>query len=192
MVGRTAAELTARQTFRQAADIRKLLSSNLPPRLKLTLGKSHELALSRAAAARAMETQAQTVAKLFNQRATLHKNSRFYRGSSHVYVIVAPDGRLFKVGESSAGLMKSGLSKRAEFQVSELNRKLKNKSGDYRSRVIQTFDSKQSARDIERKLILGYEARYKDRRFVLPGNRERFRRIDRPKPTPELQLNGPS
>lgn len=177
MMGRTAAEMTARQTFRQAADIRKLLSPNLPPRLKTTLGLSHELALSRAAAARSMETQALAVEKLFNQRAALHKNSSFYRGTSHIYVIIAPDGRLYKVGESSAGLLKSGLSKRAQTQVRELNAGLPKNSAGYRSRVIQTFDSKQGAREIERELILRYEQLYKNRRFVLPGNRERYRRV---------------
>lgn len=182
MVGRTASEVTARQAFRQAADIRKLLSPNLAPRIKATLGKSEELALSRAAAARSMENQALAVERLFNQRAALHKNSRFYRGSSHVYVIVAPDGRLYKVGESSAGLLNSGLSKRAQAQVSKLNRGLPANSAGYRSRIIQTFDSKKTAREMERKLILKYQQLYKDRRFVLPGNRERFRRVEQPKP----------
>lgn len=190
MVGRTGAELTSRQTFRQAADIRKLLSPNLPLRVKATISKSHEIALSRAAAARAMETQAEAVLRSFNRRAALHKNSRFYRGSSHVYVIVAPDGRLFKVGESSAGLLKSGLSKRAQAQVSRLNRDLPSNEAGYRSRIIQTFDSKHAARDLERKLIMKYQTLYMKRRFVLPGNRERFRQLEVPRPTLALPNPG--
>lgn len=173
-MGRTAAEMSYRQSFRQAADIRKLFSPHLPARVKVTLGKSHSVAMERAAAAKAMQTQAIAVERAFNQTARLHKNSLFYRAPSHAYVIVSPDGRLFKVGESSAGIMKNGLSKRAQAQVKKLNSELPTGSAEYRSRIIQTFDSKQDARSYERVVILRYAQRYPDRR-VLPGNRERFR-----------------
>jgi URI fold toxin 2 len=178
-VGKTAAELNSGQALRHAFDVRKLISPSLSPKAKLTLGKAFNEATGRAAAARALETQAAAVEKIFNEQARLHKNSRFFRAPSHAYVIVAPDGRLFKVGESSAGLLKNGLSKRAQTQVNQLNRRLPTAvTGKYRSRIISTFDSKQEARDYERELILRYRQKYKDRRFVLPGNRERFASLD--------------
>jgi hypothetical protein len=176
--GRTSAGVSS-QAVRQAHDIRKLLSPHLSQKAKLELGKTFSEATGRAAAARALETQAAAINKIFNQRARLHKNSRFYRGPSHVYVIVAPDGRLYKVGESSAGLLKSGLSKRAQSQVNKLNQQLPpGVTGGYRSRIIKTFDSKQQARDYERELILRYRQKYEARRFVLPRNREHFARPD--------------
>lgn len=180
--GRTAVEIS-RQSLRHAADIRKLFSSNLPATVTQSLGKTYSVAIERAAAARALETQSIAIERAFNQGARLHKNSRFYRAPSHVYVIVGPNGRLFKVGESSAGVMKNGLSKRAQAQVNELNSRLNTEfnkkslptwSGDYRSRIIRTFDSKQDARNYERELILRYEQRYPERRVLL-GNHERYR-----------------
>ncbi|HEX8197671.1 MAG TPA: hypothetical protein VF571_15870 [Pyrinomonadaceae bacterium] len=168
-VGRTAAQISSKQAFKDAHDIRKLLSPNLSPRAKLEIGKSASEATNRAAAVQALEKQAVTVEKLFNAKARLHKNSRFFRGPSHVYVIVGKDGRIYKVGESSNKILSNGLSGRAQTQVQKL--------GDgYRSRVIATFGSKAEAKVYERNMILRYEAKYKDRRFVLPGNHERFRR----------------
>jgi hypothetical protein len=178
-VGRTASESARVQAFRQAADIRKLISPNLSPKARLTLGKSYSEATGRAAAASALEKQAAAIDKIFNKRARLHKNSRLFRAPSHVYVIVTPDGRLFKVGESSAGLLKNGLSKRAQTQVNRLNRKLPlGVGGRYRSRIIKTFDSKQEARDYEREIIVRYREKYKDRRLIiLPGNHEPYARL---------------
>ena len=178
-VGRTAAEMTRAQSLRQVFDIRALMSPRLSPRARLTLGKSLSDATNRAAAARALEKQAASINKIFDRSARLHKNSRFYRAPSHVYVIVGPDGRLYKVGESSAGLLSKGLSRRAQAQVKLHNRQLTpGVNGQYRSRIIKTFDSKQAARDYERRLIVRYKEKYAGRRLVLPGNRERFAELN--------------
>lgn len=180
--GRTAAEMSRGQAVRQTYDIRKLFSPHLSQKAKLTLGKSLNEATSKAAAARALETQAAAINKLFNQRARLHKNSRFYRAPTHVYVLVGPDGRLYKVGESATGFLKNGLLKRTQVQINDALVKAppRGVKGQYRSRIIATFDSKDEARAYERKLILRYEERYKDRRLVLPGNREGFRKQKAP------------
>ncbi len=159
-VGMTAAGMASSQSLRRAWDIRALMSPRLPPRARSILGSSFNEATSKAAAARALESQAGTLKKLFDRSARLHKNSRFYRAPSHAYVIVGPDGRLYKVGESSAGLLKNGLSKRAQTQVNSLNRKLAPGAAGYSSRVIKTFESKQAARDYERELIVRYKKKY--------------------------------
>ena len=54
----------------------------------------------------------------------INKNSRAYQVESHVYVVKAPDGSVYKVGKSSAGKrIADEASKRAESQVRKLNRK---------------------------------------------------------------------
>jgi hypothetical protein len=106
----------------------------------------------------------------------LHKNRRDYVGESHVYVIKAPDGTVYKVGKSSAGKRVSdGASKRAESQARKLNRKDVENGGDGGYHTAIRKPKLRSSGE-----ALDYERRWRDtyRRLFgpdkLPGNRERY------------------
>lgn len=100
----------------------------------------------------------------------IHKNSLDYKGDSHVYKIKNKDG-VYKIGESSQGLTKNGLSKRAEQQV----RKLQQETGDsFTSKIIKKFDNKKEAREYETKSIerfRSFHGESKDDKSILIGNK---------------------
>lgn len=101
----------------------------------------------------------------------IHKNSKNYKGESHVYKIKNKDGT-FKIGESSQGINKYGLSKRAEQQVSKLKKEKRDSS--FNSEIIKKFNSKKEARDYETKLIertRQYYGKNKDDKSILIGNK---------------------
>lgn len=102
---------------------------------------------------------------------TLHKNSKTFKGDSHVYSIQNQKG-MYKVGESSQGVNKKGLSKRAESQVVKLQKETGDKS--FTSTIRKKFDSKAEAREYETKLIERTRSLYgtdKNDKSVLIGNK---------------------
>jgi hypothetical protein len=139
------------------------------------LGRTIHEAEQTAAAAKtkAIKAEAREIAQ---GEALLHKNSNRFSGSTHVYVIVGPDRRIHKIGESAAGLRKrDSRSIRAETQVRRLNRENGNITGNYRSRILKTFPNKQEARGFERQVIESYRRKHGPRALrgerVLGGNR---------------------
>jgi hypothetical protein len=108
---------------------------------------------------------------------TVNRNLRDYVGQSHVYVIKAPNGSVYKVGKSSGGTRKrDDLSIRAENQVRRLNREdvANGGAGGYSSQIRRDNLPGSGA-------ALDYETRWRDtyRRLfgqdLLPGNREHLR-----------------
>lgn len=102
---------------------------------------------------------------------TLHKNSKDYKGDSHVYSI-QNNKSTYKIGESSQGKDSNGKSKRAEQQV----KKLQKETGDasYSAKVRKDFNSKAEAREYETKLIERTRSLYgtdKNDKSVLIGNK---------------------
>lgn len=97
----------------------------------------------------------------------IHKNSLEYVGDTHVYRIIGPDGKTYKIGESAQGLRVSdGASIRAEQQV----RALSKETGDiYYSEVIKNYSNKADARQYETKVIERFRRIYGDE--ALPGNK---------------------
>ncbi len=102
---------------------------------------------------------------------SIHKNSKTYKGDSHVYAITNSKG-LYKIGESSQGKNDKGLSKRAESQVAKLQQETGDKS--YKSEIRKEFSSKAEARAYETKLIERTRNLYgtdKNDKSILPGNK---------------------
>jgi hypothetical protein len=97
----------------------------------------------------------------------VNKNSRSYKGETHVYAVRGPDGGVHKIGESAAGTrLRDGASKRAEKQVRALNRK---DGPGYTSEIRKTFSDKDSARTYETNLIERFRSMYGQDK--LPGNK---------------------
>jgi hypothetical protein len=106
----------------------------------------------------------------------VHRGSRAYRGTSHVYAIRAPDGSAYKIGKSSLGTrVADGASKRAEAQVRRLNRQdiANGGLGGYRSQIRKTFSTSAEALDYERTLRNTFRRIYGP--GSLPGNQEHLR-----------------
>ncbi|WP_193315810.1 hypothetical protein [Poseidonibacter ostreae] len=106
-----------------------------------------------------------------NKPKKLHKNSKNYKGDSHVYSIENKKGA-YKIGESSQGKNKYGKSKRAEQQV----RKLQRETGDssFKSKIRKDFNSKEKARKYETKFIektRAFFGKNKDDKSILLGNK---------------------
>ena len=97
----------------------------------------------------------------------VNKNSRSYKGETHVYAIRNPGGNVHKIGESATGTrLRDGASKRAEKQVRALNRK---DGPGYTSEIRKTTPDKDSARTYETNLIKRYRNMYGQK--TLPGNK---------------------
>lgn len=106
---------------------------------------------------------------------TVHRNSLSYVGPTHVYRIIGPDGKTFKIGESALGTISrgagAGLSRRGEAQARAL---FKRTGLEFRSEIIKNFGSKRAARAYENQVIERFRASYPEEQFgfrVLPGNR---------------------
>jgi hypothetical protein len=105
--------------------------------------------------------------KTSNTPQSVHKNSRAYEGSTHVYAIRSPDGSIYKVGESAGGVRAAdGSSKRANAQVNELNGQL---GPGHTSRIRKTFDNKDQARHYETDVIERFRRKYGEE--ALLGNK---------------------
>lgn len=100
------------------------------------------------------------------EKSGIHKNSLKYVGETHVYRILGPDGKIYKIGESAQGVMRNGLSTRGERQARMLSRE----SGlSFRSEIRRTFPDKASAREYERRTIERFRGIYGPK--TLPGNK---------------------
>ncbi|HBV20918.1 MAG TPA: hypothetical protein DEF07_04260 [Nitrosomonas sp.] len=98
----------------------------------------------------------------------VHKNSRSYKGETHVYAIRNSNGSINKIGESAQGTrVRDGASKRAEQQVRKLNREVgPGHTSEIRGKV---FSGKDAARTHETNLIKRYRSMYGQN--MLPGNK---------------------
>jgi RHS repeat-associated protein len=95
----------------------------------------------------------------------VHKNSLRYVGQTHVYRIIGPNGKTYKIGESAQGVNKAGASIRAEQQARRLTRE----TGElYTTEIRKVFANKASARAYERDLIERFRSLYGPN--SLPGN----------------------
>ena len=97
--------------------------------------------------------------------ARVHKNSLRYVGETHVYRIIGPNGKTYKIGESAQGVTRSGESIRAKRQARRLSRE----TGElYTTEIRKVFADKASARAYERDLIERFRSLYGPN--SLPGN----------------------
>ena len=99
----------------------------------------------------------------------IHGNSLDSMNDTHVYRIIDPNGKTFKIGESGAGVKRNGLSKRAESQVKRLNKGIPQEASQYRSEIRRHMKGKRESREYERKLIERFRRRYGEN--SLPGNK---------------------
>ncbi len=83
--------------------------------------------------------------------APIHRNSLRYVGETHLYVIRDSSGKILKYGESAAGKNQLGQSKRAQAQISKLEKSTPGKR--FESEIIGEFDSKRGARTSESRYI---------------------------------------
>jgi len=101
------------------------------------------------------------------QLPVVHKNSLEYVGETHVYRIIGPDGKTYKIGQSSQGVRATdGASIRGAMQARRLSRE----TGDeYGCQILRTFPDKRSACEYERWLIRRLRSIFGPN--ALPGNK---------------------
>ncbi len=78
------------------------------------------------------------------------RNRSDWGGDTHVYAIRDAAGRILQIGESATGVTRNGISRRAQQQVSKLQRRT---GGQFSSEIRRTFPSKAQAVSYQTQLI---------------------------------------
>ena len=97
--------------------------------------------------------------------ARVHENSLRYPGETHVYRIIGPNGKTYRIGASSQGVTRSGESIRAKQQARRVTRET---GEQHTSEIGMVFANKAATRAYERDLIERFRSLYGPN--SLPGN----------------------